>query len=877
MHIFGRYYLFWQVSMLIAFAGNTQKAFIDTGMLYTWPMIDNCTLSTDGNYVAYTVLNQPMGGQSLVMQSTKTAWKQERINVGQFIFFSTDNQSCYWQKGDSIFAQLLGGDTCYLLGSFTRWSYPRGKRGAWLGGMLKNGSFVLCNITNRNTIRFDSVTDYFFEPSGKVLLLYRSHTLQYLSLRDQSIYTIWQGAAEQRPFDYLFNVAGDKLAFKVQDRVWYYEVGMKKARHLFCGQDTVLHNTKIAYLSFFSGNSNWLFVGIEQPLPPKFTHSSNNRVAVWSYRDSVLSPAQLSVDPVYYSVAVGLHNNVVRAISGPQEELLNTQVIADQVIIVHNPLLRGKVDVYGWWPYTEKASYYLINLNSGKRTLLRKPSNKNATGFHFSPDGRWVVYWDEDKADYICYDLLNDVSYNLGSKLPVTLMNESIERENAGPVGFIGWYANDRALLVYDNYDLWRLDPAGRRTPVNLTKGYGLKRGIKLRLVYQRPPDQAIYRDNEILLLTGLDIHNMYNGFYRLSLDRPGEPELLTMGPYTYYQVRSQQGHFYSFNNGMEPLQGGNSDQSCWVVMRQSATEYPNYYFTEDFKIFKPLTNLQPQKNYNWLTTELVKWRMFNGKMSQGVLYKPEDFDPGKKYPIIFNYYEKLSHRLYQFPQPGLTMDNINIPWFLSRGYLVFTPDIHYSIASSRGGMTIGEAAYNAVVSAAQHLIKLPYVDGKRMAMQGHSFGGMETAYLVTHSHLFAAAAEMAGTTDHFSSYLSLLTTREGEAMESIAKQDHPQARMGATPWERPDLYRRNSAVLHADKTTTPVLITHNQRDASINFRQGVALYLALRRLGKPCWLLQYERSGHSLSVQDGLDYTLRLTQFFDHYLKGNPAPDWMK
>jgi dipeptidyl aminopeptidase/acylaminoacyl peptidase len=267
--------------------------------------------------------------------------------------------------------------------------------------------------------------------------------------------------------------------------------------------------------------------------------------------------------------------------------------------------------------------------------------------------------------------------------------------------------------------------------------------------------------------------------------------------------------------------------------------------------------------------------------MSQGILYKPENFDPRKKYPIIFNYYEKLSHNLYQFISPAFTNNNINIPWFVSNGYLVFLPDIHFKIGKLTG-KPVGEWTYNAVVSAAEYLAKRPYVDRNKMAIQGHSFGGMQTAYLATHTSRFKAAAEAAGATDPISEYLMLvpfMTARTPTLMEHYSKQrpiEIEHMLFGATPWERPDLYRKNSAVLNADKNSTPLLIMHNMRDNQVQWRQGVELYMALRRLRKKAWMLQYDDGAHSVSRKSAEDYTIRLTQFFDHFLKDTPAPAWM-
>jgi dipeptidyl aminopeptidase/acylaminoacyl peptidase len=874
--LLSKYYLLLLLVGLYPFVSSAQKDLIDMGMLYTWPVHGRNLLSGDGNYVAYTLLNQPIEGQTMVMQSTRSSWKKEVVALHQMLFWSADSKKFYWARNDSIFVQLPGTDCVDLVNTFARWSYPREKSVEWMGGLLKNGSFELHNLISGEVVHLDSIDDYFFDPGGQVLLLYQNYALYWMDLAHQSMHIVWQGAVEQKPGNYRFNPTASQLAFLAGNTIWYYERDMDKAIAVVSDQDTILHGGTISYLDAFSEDSNWLFVGIKQLPFIKQPDLSIPKVAIWSYQDSVLYPAQDADEPIYYTIAVGVHDKTIRPISSNTVEWIAGRVTRNQVVTIHSKLLRGKIDGHNWWPYTETPSYWVLDLSTGQQKLLRPGKQQPASHFHFSPTERWVVYWDEALADFITYDLQTGVSCNLTEGLPVSFVNEAIEREHAEPVGFIGWMASDD-LLVYDNYDLWRLDPTGKRAPINLTSGYGHKHRIKLRLVYEKQPDYAKYQEHESLLLSGLNMNNMYNSFFRLPLDKPGEPQLLTMGPYTYYQVRSQQGHPFNFSTGMKPLQSGTSDHPCWVVMRQSATEYPNLYFTEDFKSFRPLTNFQPQKDYNWLTAELIHWKMLNGQISQGVLYKPENFDPNKKYPVIFNYYEKVSHRVHQFPQPGLTMDNINIPWFVSRGYLVFTPDIHYTMASRKGGMTVGEAACNAVVSAAKHLAKLPYVDSKHIGLQGHSFGAMQTAYIVTHSKLFAAAAEMAGTTDHLNSYLSLVGGQDGQAIESEAKQDHPQARMGATPWERPDLYRRNSAVLNADKTTTPLLITHNRKDGSVDFRQGIALYLALRRLGKPCWLLQYANSGHSLNPDDGLDYTMRLTQFFDHYLKGGPKPDWLK
>jgi dipeptidyl aminopeptidase/acylaminoacyl peptidase len=327
----------------------------------------------------------------------------------------------------------------------------------------------------------------------------------------------------------------------------------------------------------------------------------------------------------------------------------------------------------------------------------------------------------------------------------------------------------------------------------------------------------------------------------------------------------------------MEPLKA--TAAACWLVKRESVREAPNYFLTTDFRRFEPMTALIPQKDYNWLSAELVDYRLPDGLTGQGILYKPEDFDPAKKYPVLLNIYERYSHRLYEFPPPGLCRDNINIPWFVSRGYLVFTPDIQY-LPANVSNKTIGDWAAGAVIAAVMRLKQMSFVDAHRLGIQGHSLGAEETNDVLEATGVFSAAIEMAGPTDPISAYLTLLPAGYYpiETRESQYVWEQGQGRMGVTPWQRPDLYLHESAVLHADRITTPLLIVHNPQDAAVQGRQGVELFMALRRLKKPVWLLQYAGEDHSFFQRDAaLDYTRRITDFFGYFLKGCAKPAWME
>ncbi len=425
----------------------------------------------------------------------------------------------------------------------------------------------------------------------------------------------------------------------------------------------------------------------------------------------------------------------------------------------------------------------------------------------------------------------------------------------------------DGGVLVYDEFDIWRLDLSGKLPPINITNRYGRHHHTKLRLADYDRSDKTGIPSETTLLLKSFNTENKYNGFYRVNINARIDPELLTMGPWTMDHTGTgvfMPTNSHDFNIGMPPVKTGKG----WIVRRSTATEAPNYYLTDNnFKTYKPLTEINPQSGYNWLTTELINYRQLDGQMSQGVLYKPEDFDPQKKYPLILNYYQKLSHRLYEYPIPELSSNEINIPWFVSRGYLVFTTDMNY-----QGLGKMGEITLNAVEGAAICLSKFPYVDSMRMGINGHSQGGAETNYLVTHTHMFAAA--ISGSAGHngadlISTAFSFLVSSDGTVLDRCENDD-----MGASLWERPDLWIENSPIFCANQVTTPLLMLNNKKDDM--WVHNLELFIALRRLGKKVWMLQYDKGNHSLHGKDPEDFTKRIQQFFDHYLKGALAPKWM-
>ena len=267
-----------------------------------------------------------------------------------------------------------------------------------------------------------------------------------------------------------------------------------------------------------------------------------------------------------------------------------------------------------------------------------------------------------------------------------------------------------------------------------------------------------------------------------------------------------------------------------------------------------------------------MHWKAYDGTPLDGILLTPENLDPAKKYPMIIYFYEKNSETLYNYVAPAPSRSTVNLTFYASRGYIVFVPDIVYKDGHP------GESAYNCICSGAEAMCEqFPFIDKNKMAIQGQSWGGYQTAYLVTRTNMFAAAGAGAPVGNMTSAYGGI---RWESGMVRAMQYEHGQSRIGKSLWDEGglDLYIENSPVFHTQNVTTPVLIMHNDNDGAVPWYQGIEFFMALRRFGHPAWLLEYNNEAHNLAERrNAKDLSVRLQQFFDHYLKGDPMPAWMK
>jgi dienelactone hydrolase len=506
-------------------------------------------------------------------------------------------------------------------------------------------------------------------------------------------------------------------------------------------------------------------------------------------------------------------------------------------------------DLESMWEGVSKTDAWLVDIVTGDAVKIWE---KQRDRMRFSPEERYLYWYHDADSSWYAWDIAAGRENRLTS--PATLrawdqLNDVPDLPGSYPAA--GWLKDDKALIVSDKYDLWSLDPGAGRAPVNLT-GNGRTEGIKYKLLDFDSENDYI-DPAEIQYLLGIDEVTRCEGFYSLDLRKKNYPVKLTGG---------------EFSLG-EPLKAKNSVRL--IYSKENFSLFPDYYLSDlSFREEKRLTDANPQqKEFRWGTAEVVRWTSLDGRQLEGLLYKPEDFDPDRKYPMIVNFYEKSSAELFRhrIPEPGRS--TIDYHYYTGNGYLVFNPDVYYVDGYP------GQSAYNCVMPGVMSLIDKGFVDEKHIGAQGHSWGGYQVAYLATRTSLFAAIESGAPVVNMYSAYGGI---RWATGLNRSMQYEHQQSRIGATIWEAPALYWENSPLFYIDRIETPILILTDDNDGHVPWYQGIEFFIALRRLGKPAWLLNYNGEPHwPLKLPNRVDFQKRMSQFFNHYLKGEEMPAWMK
>ncbi|NTW24133.1 MAG: S9 family peptidase [Lentimicrobium sp.] len=900
---------------------------LNPGVYDDWKSIERAQISSNGNFVSYEV-NPQSGDGILVISGNQNP--SDTIYRGYESVFSSDNSFFAYKikpfhqtirkakldgkkkdelPKDSMGISAFNGRT-YRFAELKSFTIPA-KSGNFVAALLetpkpskeidssavdttriekkaennekkiKNGvkpkkkdkteTYTLKLVFPSDSLIFsrDSITDYTISEKGKTIA-WSSYSND--SLPVSSVY-LFETVSKQtneifKSEGYIRNLSidsdGNQLAFMHSSdtadakrfKLIYYK------DKLITAADTASEKLPEGYSPgengkvWFSMDGSKLYFGIAPtPRPePKdtLTEDEKAKVDLWHWQDPQLQPQQLKQlekekKRTYLTVFFPANQKIIRL----ADELVNSVTTGfkgngryalgfseDQYMIETS------------WKDANYRDVDLIDTETGERKRLL---TKHDGPVSLSTTQKYLAWYNKNDSLWYTMDLKTQRTISHFAGKEIAFYDEEHDVPSTpGPVGYAGWTQHDRQFVVYDRFDLWGLDPSGKQKPVSLTANTGRSKSIKYRNIRLNADVDHISNENGKLLMSSFNETNKDAGFSAIEENSPGQPIPLLTDSFKY----------------TTPIKARDCDSIIWT--RSNFKTFSDLWLSNlEFVSPKKLSNANPQQNqYLWGSVELVTWKKPDGKTAEGLLYKPENFDPEKSYPMLVYFYEKYTDQLHQHYVPKPSRSIISPTYCSSNGYLVFIPDISY-----RDGYP-GQSAYEAIISGTEAMIAKGFVDKNRIGIQGQSWGGYQTAWLVTRTNLFKAAMAGAPVSNMTSAYGGI---RWESGMVRQFQYEEGQSRIGANLWERPDLYIENSPIFKADKIETPLLIMSNDGDGAVPWYQGIELFTALRRLGKPAWLLNYNGDEHNLARRANMkDLDIRMMQFFDHYLKGAQTPEWM-
>ncbi|MCH5717568.1 S9 family peptidase [Niabella hibiscisoli] len=568
----------------------------------------------------------------------------------------------------------------------------------------RNNKLVLINTFTGTSLAFKNVSDYVFNKKGTELLLEQTLDLKDTAKTSRVILyhlltkktdTLLKGGNDFK--NLAISDDGSQAAFVAQRgakakapgkyyTLWYFKQGMDSALMIV---DTLTANfrsgeriSELGKISFSKSGERLQFA-IAPARPPKDTSQvdiDKVNVDIWNYKDDYLQPYQLA------NQKRDRERSYVAVYDFKQQKMLplgssylptvyeGTLADARYFVAVTDTGRR----IASQWAGNTRKDIYKVDVANNKYIPAILNLDGDIRASWISPSGKYVLWYDNTTRHYHVFDGNNAINITAGIKVP--LYDEENDVPDApSPYGVMGWQDGDTRVLIYDRYDIWSIDPTGRTAPVNLTIN-GRKNKVTYRYI-------QIDEEEDFIKAANKNILNVFDNTSKQSGLAILENNKLS-----------------AFLQPIQPLYISQVNKAknapVYTYSKESYIASPDLYLQQSNNVTRLSATNPQQKNYNWGTAALYQWNTFSGKPAAGIIYKPEDFDSTKKYPVILYFYEKLTDNLYKYVPPAPTPSRLNISFFVSRGYIVMTPDISYTIGYP------AKSAYDYIVSGAQSLAK---------------------------------------------------------------------------------------------------------------------------------------------------------------------------
>lgn len=895
------------LALLLSVLSFAQKKPLDHTVYDQWERISERLISPNGEWAVYTVDPQE-GDGTLYLQSISTRAVQAfpRGSMAQFSFngrfmafklkpfFAQTREAKIKKKKpedfpkDSLVIIELGKGEWKRIPLAKSFKFPAEEEG-FLVVQLESSekvneanespsTLIVFNLLDKTEYAIPRITE--FEVAAKSGKLVAEQTrnpkdtlgktaILLVDLAVKKIDTISYGGNDFRSF--VFSEDGTQLAYLAERdarpkelikyfKLYHYKLDGDSAR-LLVDRSTIGMKLGSTVSEFgkprFSKSGQRIYFGtapIKAAIDTSLPEIDQVKLDVWHYKDDYLQTQQL------FNLKRELERNYL-TVYNLQEQTLFPLESEQLSLVVTTADGDGKtaygISDFGYriesqWRGMSKKDIYKIDISTGEAVLIKKGLNGVVYPSFVSPTGNAIVWYDYTLKQYESW--YKGKMQVISRQIPFRLYDEDHDSPGpAEPYGIVGFERGDSVVWIYDRFDAWRVSLAGYGNAKNIT----VKGRVK----------------KENLRYIKIDYKEKYiaeNGwsFWRFQQEQDKSAGL-AMATWGNQQLSWKNETRGPFTFGI-PVKSKSS--SVLLYTKESYVLSPNLHawnLEDNVNAETKLTSINAQQQqYNWGTSSIYRWKSIDGKNAQGVLYLPEDFDSKKKYPVLLYFYETHTNTLHSYIPPSPTGSRLNISFFVSRGYVVLSPDIHYQIGYP------AKSCYNYVVSAAQQLAKEPWIDKANMGIQGQSWGGIQVAQLVTMTSLFKAAWAGAPVANMTSAYGGI---RWESGVNRQFQYEMTQSRIGATLWQRRDLYVENSPLFKVPQIKTPLVIMANDADGAVPWYQGIELFTAMRRMGKQVWMLNYNGEAHNLRERKNQkDISIREQQYFDWLLKGERPARWL-
>lgn len=808
--------------------------------------ITNNQINPSGTAVTYFVSD--VNGKVLVLNDLKNKKEYRLKNIHPNLILDDEYFIGIDYSGKKLFKIGLTTPQLDSLGGIDGFSWLAATRTLLTFNRSKK-ELMLYNVKEGRANSFKNVVTYSADQgSGNIVFSDTSHATHFLKMKTNTLKTfnnknssyilkkmIWDKKGEDM-FTFFYNKDSLKVyrtSEKAHNLVFSHSLYLNEHMML----DTLFNQVKLL-------NDERIAVGIKRrnALEPL-----TNQPEIWLGADKGITPVneQRKIGNIQLGV-IDLKRSLLTDLSAAGK-LLDFKISGkdDEVYFYEMSLnddfsrIDPEITVFKYNKGLTQAQCLGIFNGAGQHIL----SSKHSSLLFYFKDNHWHYYDPKKNISVNFTESLNDIFYETESE---------IHKITDMPI-------NQHLLLYQNKYfvfngkkSLWLFDISKRKMneiDTNLNKNYIISRDcFSLNDIPWGWHPEFVLNDNVILLYNSDD--------YKIEgisiLNKQGE----------IIDLLEVQGKIKEIKQSKRKI--------TYII--EKANQPPTLYLLDldtnkETVIFESNKVDSLAKN---VRKEYHTWLNDKHEKRGAVVTFPSNYDTAKKYPAIFDIYEKRKQKQHLYVSPFMIDGNgINSRAYSDDGYFVVQPDIYYKIGDP------GVSAAECVLEALDKVLQYYAIDPDRVGLFGHSYGGYQTNFILTRTNRFKTAVSSSGVADIISSYFTFSPEYNTPDMFRYETQ---QFRIGGGFYDMKENYIENSPLFYAKNITTPLLLITGNKDYVVNWTQSVTMFLALKRLKKDVNMILYPNEGHVLMKKDNkIDASNKMKDWFDFYLKNRDKPHWMK